>query len=106
MKKKILAIIVAVMMLSASLCIMTSAAAPLRIGDLNLDGELSIVDLVRLKKAEVGVLELDGLETLQADMDENGAVEATDIVALRVALLTVVEYGDNEIALSTLNETN
>lgn len=105
MKKKILAIIMVVMMLSASLCIMTSAA-PLRIGDLNLDGELSIVDLVRLKKAEVGVLELDGLETLQADMDENGAVEATDIVALRVALLTVVEYGDNEIALSTLNETN
>lgn len=106
MKKKLVATLLAVMMLVASLGIVASAAAPLRIGDLNLDGDISIIDLVRLKKAEVGVLELDSLETVQADMDENGTVEALDVVSLRKAILNNVVYGDNEIALATLSETN
>ena len=107
MKKKFLAILVAVMMLSACTCIMTSAAPPLRIGDVNLDGELNILDLIRLKKATVNVIQLDAIETVQADFDESGEVALEDIIAIRKALLGAAPYaeaiyGDNVISRNDL----
>lgn len=105
--KKILAILVAVMMLSTCAFIMTSAAPPLRIGDVNLDGEINIIDLVRLKKASANIITLDALENLQADFDESGEVNADDLTVMRKAIIGVgplaeAIYGDNTVSLNDL----
>ena len=105
--KKIPAIILAVIMLFACTCVMTSAATPLRIGDVNLDGEINILDLVRLKKASVNFIELDGVETIQADFDESGAVDADDFTFMRKAIIGIAPYadaiyGDNAISVNDL----
>ena len=56
------------------------------LGDVNLDGEVNILDLVRLKK---NLINHDFKYTAAADIDANGFVNSADLICLRKILLEV-----------------
>lgn len=63
--------------------IITSVNSFEKYGDVNLDGETNICDLIRLKKISLGVED----ETVPADMDADGDILAIDAVLLRKYIL-------------------
>ena len=79
-----------------------STAVPLRIGDLDLNGESNIIDLVMLKKYLVSLRELDAVQCKQADYNSDGFVDGLDLSELRRALICEEEYGDNAVSLTEL----
>lgn len=78
--------------------------APLRIGDLDLNGNSDIIDLVILKKYTVGLRELDVLALRQSDVNEDGFTDGLDLSALRRMLVEGTEYGDNSVSLGELTK--
>lgn len=102
MKRKLMAILMAGMMLAALLSVTAYAAAPLRIGDLNLDGQLNILDFVRQKKIAAQMITPDAYEKLEADMNGDNTVDSGDFVLMRKSLLDGIVYGDNEISCAEL----
>ena len=79
---------------------------PLRIGDLDLNGECNIVDLVILKKFEAGVSEIDAVQQKQADYNEDTFIDGLDLAELRCALLGGVSYGDNTVSFNERKNTD
>lgn len=79
------------------------AQPPLRIGDLDLNGECNIIDLVMLKKFYVGYRELDALQEKQADYNEDIFIDSLDLAALRAALIGNISYGDNAVSLDLID---
>lgn len=77
---------------------------PLRIGDLDLNGENNIVDLVMLKKFAAGVSELDAVQQKQADYNEDSFIDGLDLAELRCALIGGVSYGDNVVTLDLFSK--
>ncbi len=61
-------------------------------GDVNLDGRTDILDLVRLKKIIAGL----NNSMMLADIDNNGSVNATDLIALKRYLLEGTSAGSVE----------
>ena len=61
-------------------------------GDVNLDGRTDILDLVRLKKIIAGL----NNSMMLADIDNNGSVNATDLIALRRYLIEGTSAGSVE----------
>lgn len=59
-------------------------------GDLNLDDTVSIVDVVYLNKAVLGVETLDAQQKLNADVDLNGEVEAADSLCVLKSLVDLM----------------
>lgn len=79
---------------------------PLRIGDLDLNGECNIVDLVILKKFEAGVSEIDAVQQKQADYNEDTFIDGLDLAELRCALLGGVSYGDNTVSFNEFTDAS
>lgn len=53
------------------------------LGDIDLDGEISITDLVRLRKYLAGSENLNNEQVSNADIDKDGEITITDLVKLR-----------------------
>lgn len=58
-------------------------------GDVNGDGNVNVIDLVRLKKHIAGILTLTGISFTAADFDKNNIVNSTDLLVLRKMLLGI-----------------
>ena len=55
---------------------------PFLIGDVNLDGKISITDAVLLQRAVNGSVELSETQRKKADCNADGVVDATDALLL------------------------
>lgn len=58
-------------------------------GDVNNDGELSVQDVILLKKYLVKLLDVDDINFENAEMDSNGIVNVFDLILLKRAVLAV-----------------
>ena len=56
-------------------------------GDVNGDGDVNIIDLIRAKKQVAGIIALTGISFDAADLDSNNVVNAVDLSLLRKMLL-------------------
>ena len=57
------------------------------LGDVNMDGVVNTLDIVRIKSSLVGYMPLNDYESKLADLDGNGTVNALDIVKIKAKLI-------------------
>ena len=57
------------------------------VGDVNLDGELGVADLVMLQKYVLGVGQIDAEAAKEADVCNDGRIDIFDVVELRKLLV-------------------
>lgn len=69
-------------------------AAPL-MGDVNSDGNVNIMDVIRLNKAILGTADLASEEEIAADINYNGMADAGDALELLKMVLESEETGNN-----------
>ncbi len=65
------------------------------LGDVNLDGSVSLADSIKLNKAVAGVVTLDGVGRTNADVNADGDVDADDALVLlkyQVGLVSSLPY--------------
>ncbi len=62
-----------------------------RVGDANMDGKLSMVDLVHMNKYVAGLVSFNDNQKLNADCYKDGAVNGSDATALLRFLLQVID---------------
>jgi len=77
-------------------------------GDANLDGEINIIDLVVLKKANALNYAVAGDYLINSDLDKDGAIKAGDIIVNRKQLLGVFEESQDlgiDVNYTFVNET-
>lgn len=77
-------------------------------GDANLDGEINIIDLVVLKKANALNYAVAGDYLINSDLDKDGAIKAGDIIVNRKQLLGVFEESQDlgiDVNYTFANET-
>ncbi len=89
--KRITAIVITIVLAVCLCSISVMAESSPVFGDANGDGMVNIIDLVRLKKATVGLSEVDELYLVDADYD--GEISSTDLVYCRKVFLEVTQYG-------------
>ena len=58
-------------------------------GDVNGDGDVNIIDLIRAKKQVAGIIALTGISFDAADLDSNNVVNAVDLSLLRKMSLII-----------------
>ena len=56
-------------------------------GDVNGDGVVSLVDIVRIRRIMLGKIQVNGAYSLAADCTKDGAVSLVDIVRIRRHML-------------------
>ena len=64
-------------------------------GDVNSDGNISIMDVIRLNKAVLGTADLTSEEEIAADINSNGMADASDALELLKMVLESYETGNN-----------
>src|SRR5262245_24737658 len=74
--------------------IATAGAQPLRLGDLDADGQPTIFDLVRLINHLSGVTPLPAALVPFADVNESGAITQADVDLIADAILGVAPLPD------------
>ena len=57
-------------------------------GDVNYDGNLNILDIVRIVNYILGIVEFTDMQFYLADMNQNGEIEILDLVILANAILS------------------
>jgi len=60
------------------------------IGDINLDGDIDVEDLLLLKKHILKISVLDGQRLTNADMSEDGKVDVEDLLVLKKIILKIL----------------
>lgn len=70
-----------------------TAEEPLRPGDVNRDGRVSISDAMTIVRAAVGLVALDETEQAAADVSENGYVTCLDALIVASWVLDIVDGG-------------
>ena len=84
--KKVLAAVLAVALAAGSAVVGVSAqASPM--GDVTLDGQVSIKDATTIQKACANYFELNGNQRKRADIDQNNKVNISDATALQRSLV-------------------
>ncbi len=58
-------------------------------GDVNDDGVINIIDLIKMKKYIVGMITLTGREFAAADLQEDQIINSLDLIKLRRILLGI-----------------
>lgn len=97
MVKKIFSLLLAITMLAVAVPVVTASAKTdvVKYGDIHIDGEINIIDLVALKKKLAS--ECDYITNRNCDCNRDRAVDSGDLVALRLHLLgtqNINQYGD------------
>ena len=100
MKKiKVLSAILATVLASSSLIGVSCADDALRYkkGDVNLDGDISIIDVVMMRGNLIGSLDFDAMTTQIADISKDGTFDIIDIVKTRGIIIgnTVFDETDD-----------
>ncbi|MEE0957999.1 MAG: serpin family protein [Ruminococcus sp.] len=91
--KKVLASVLAVALAAGSAVVGVSAqTSPM--GDVSLDGQVSIKDATTIQKACAGLIELSGNQRKRADIDQNEKVNISDATALQRSLVGQFEMPD------------
>ena len=91
--KKILASVLTLAIAAGSAVIGVSAqASPM--GDVSLDGQVSIKDATTIQKACASLIELSGNQRKRADIDQNNKVNISDATALQRSLVGQFEMPD------------
>ena len=91
--KKLLASVLAVAITAGCAVVGVSAqASPM--GDVTLDGQVSIKDATTIQKACANIFELNGNQRKRADIDQNNKVNISDATALQRALVGQFEMPD------------
>lgn len=89
--KKIFSLILALMMLITMPALVCNAALVsdgtnyYQYGDVNTDGEVNILDLIRLKKITINITVEYNMST--ADINSDGNINSADLIGLRKMLL-------------------
>ena len=82
---------------------------PVSYGDVNLDGEVDVVDVLIVNKYLLGVAQLEGDSRTNADVDKNGIIEDADAIGVLDAVVNfnyklsdiVTAFIEGEFALQT-----
>src|SRR6266516_110621 len=82
LSKSILLLLVGLSLLS-----LTVAAQPLRLGDLDADGQPTVLDMVRLLNHINGTVSLSSALAPFADINEDGVIDQRDVDLLQSAIL-------------------
>ena len=56
-------------------------------GDVNMDGELTATDYLMVRRAVLGLIELDDYQKMLADVNGNGKIDANDYIMVKRAFL-------------------
>lgn len=105
MKKGIAAFLtLAVAASNFAFAVSSAGAADVKLGDVNLDGEVELEDAVLLQKNLAGFYILDASATKAADIDKNGDVELEDAVLLQKNLAGF--YSLEQVESVSLNKTS
>ncbi len=75
-------------MITTPKCI-TDADFTRKVGDINGDDRVDIIDLIKAKKHIVGAEILTGVDFNTADLDKNNTVNSVDLILLRKILLGI-----------------
>ena len=63
---------------------------PVSYGDVNLDGEVDVVDVLIVNKYLLGVAQLEGDSRINADVDKNGTIEDADAMNILKSVVKLV----------------
>ena len=78
MLRKLAAGIAAITMLTSAMAGITAMADDVKYGDVNCDGQVDIMDVIRMNKFLLGNIELDEKGKKNADVDCNGVQNSED----------------------------
>jgi hypothetical protein len=73
---------------------LTTTTAPIvkgKIGDINLDNKISLLDIITLNKSITGSVSLNPEQTANADCNGNGSVSADDLISLMKYIVQKVD---------------
>ena len=85
--KKIICLILSVVMMFSALSISAFAADVIRYGDVNADGVLDTVDLLKLRQRVARVIGNNDINRTNADINADGTINAMDVNYLRQHLV-------------------
>lgn len=96
MKIRILSSVLAVI-LTVSILMTVSCASPLyKKGDVNLDGDISIIDVVMMRANLIGSADFNKLVTEIADVSKDGNFDIIDIVKTRGIIIGTVDFDETD----------
>ena len=85
--KKIICLVLSVVMMFSALSISAFAADVIRYGDVNADGVLDTVDLLKLRQRVARVIGNNDINRTNADINADGTINAMDVNYLRQHLV-------------------